>query len=287
MTEGKKKRFSVWRVLASTALLFAVVAAVAVWRAQPKLAFNPAPKLIATPAVYDLKFEDVRVEKNGLAVAGWLVHPDGPARGSVLYCHSSSGNRSYELDAALFFSKAGFNVLLFDYPGFADSSGALSEKNCYRSAQLMFDELKRRGLPGPLLVYGRARGAAVAAQLATTRSPDRLVLEGAYPSWPEQAGDQMGAARHLILWKFQTSEFLQRVSAPVLFVHSAYDREVPIVLGRRVYAAYQGPKKFFETGGLHGEAVTVCAAAYREELLEFIEKTGEGDGAWSDGVGGD
>jgi len=129
-----------------------------------------------------------------------------------------------------------------------------------------------------LLVYGRARGAAVAAQLATTRSPDLLVLEGAYSSWPEQAGDQMGAARHLILWKFQTSEFLQRVSTPVLFVHSTYDREVPIELGRRVYEAYQGPKQFFETGGLHGEAVTVCAAAYREALLDFVEKMSPGRG---------
>ena len=84
----------------------------------------------------------------------------------------------------------------------------------------------------------------------------------------------MGAARYLILWRFPTSEFLQKVTVPVLFVHSVYDREVPIELGRRVYAAYQGPKEFFETGGLHGEAVTVCAAAYREKLLEFVRGMG-------------
>jgi pimeloyl-ACP methyl ester carboxylesterase len=275
MTEGGKKKFSVWRVLATTGLLFAVLVAVAVVRVQPKLAFNPAPKLIATPAIYDLKFEDVRVETNGLSVAGWLVRASGTARGAVLFCHSSSGNRSYELDTALFFTKAGFDVLLFDYPGFADSSGALSEKNCYRSAQLMFDELKSRGIPGPLLVYGRARGAAVAAYLAAKRSPDMLMLEGSYPSWPEQASDQMGVARHLILWRFPTSEFLQKVTVPVLFVHSAYDREVPMELGRRVYAAYQGPKQFFETGGFHGEAVTVCAPDYSEALLAFLKGIGE------------
>jgi pimeloyl-ACP methyl ester carboxylesterase len=271
IVEKKKAPFSWVRVFSVTGAVLLVLLVVAVWRVQPKLAFNPAPKLIATPAIYDLKFEDVRVEKNGLSVAGWLVHTDKESRGTVLFCHSSSGNRSYELDTALFFTKAGFDVLLFDYPGFADSSGVLSERNCYRSAELMLNYLEAQNLRVPLLVYGRARGAAVATQLAAKRSPDMLMLEGAYPSWPEQASDQMGAARHLILWRFPTFEFLQKVTVPVLFVHSAYDREVPMELGRRVYAAYQGPKEFFETGGLHGEAMTVCAPAYQEALLAFLK----------------
>jgi pimeloyl-ACP methyl ester carboxylesterase len=276
MTEGGKKKFSVWRVLATTGLLFAVLVAVAVVRVQPKLAFNPAPKLIATPAIYDMKFEKVLVETNGLSVAGWLVRANGAARGTVLYCHSSAGNRSYELDACLFFTKAGFDVLSFDYPGFADSCGALSEKHCYESARILFDFLTERNLTRPLVVYGRARGAAVAAYLATERPVDALVLEAAYSSWAEQAKDQLGWARHLILWDFPTEKFLRKVSVPVLFVHSAYDREVPLAEGLRVFEAYQGPKDFFETGGLHGEAMTVCAPAYQEALLAFLKGVGDG-----------
>ena len=276
MTKGAKKRFSVWRVLAGTVLLFAMVAAVAIYWAQPKLAFNPAPKLIADPGLYEMKFEKVLVETNGLSVAGWLVRASGTARGTVLYCHSSAGNRSYELDACLFFTKAGFDMLIFDYPGFADSRGALSEKHCYESARMLFDFLAERKAARPLVVYGRARGAAVAAQLASERPADALVLEAAYASWSEQAKDQLGLARHLILWDFPTEKFLRKVSVPVLFVHSTYDREVPLAEGRRVFDSYQGPKKFFETGGLHGEATTVCASAYREELLAFLKGVGDG-----------
>lgn len=276
MTEGKKKRFSAWRVLVGALLLFAVVAAVAVYQAQPKLAFNPAPRLIADPGLYDMKFEKVLVETNGFSVAGWLIRSTGAARGTVLYCHTSAGNRSYELDAGLFFTKAGFDVLMFDYPGFADSRGALSEKHCYESACILFDFLTARNATRPLVVYGRARGAAVAARLAQERPVDALVLEASYSSWSEQAKDQLGSARHLILWDFPTEKFLRKVSVPVLFVHSVYDREVPMAEGRRVFESYQGPKEFFETGGLHGEAVTVCAPAYREALLGFKKGIGGG-----------
>jgi len=275
MTEGMKKRFSVWRVLAGTVLLFAMVAAVAIYWAQPKLAFNPAPKLIADPGLYDMKFEKVLVETNGISVAGWLVRANGPACGTVLYCHSSAGNRSYELDACLFFTKAGFDVLMFDYPGFADSRGALSEKHCYESARILFDLLAKQHATRPLVVYGRARGAAVASKVAKERPVDALVLEAAYSSWSEQAKDQLGSARHLILWDFPTEKFLRKVSVPVLFVHSIDDREVPMAEGQRVFDSYQGPKEFFETGGFHGEAVTVCAPAYRAALLGFMKGIGE------------
>lgn len=111
----------------------------------------------------------------------------------------------------------------------------------------------------------------MAAHLATERPVDALVLEAAYASWSEQAKDQMGLARHLILWDFPTGKFLRKVSVPALFVHSTYDREVPLAEGRRVFDAYRGPKEFFETGGLHGEAVTVCAPDYRQALLGFLK----------------
>lgn len=275
IVEKKKAPFSWVRVFSVTGAVLLVLLVVAVVRVQPKLAFNPAPKLIATPAIYDMKFEKVLVETNGLSVAGWLVRASGTSRGTVLYCHSSAGNRSYELDACLFFTKAGFDVLSFDYPGFADSRGDLSERHCYESTRILFDFLTERSAPRPLVVYGRARGAAVAAHLATERPVDALVLEGSYSSWPEQAKDQLGSLRHLILWDFPTEKFLRKGSVPVLFVHSVYDREVPIELGRRVYAAYQGPKQFFETGGLHGEAATVCAPAYQEALIAFLKEIEE------------
>jgi len=271
----KKKKFSWIRVLSVTAVLFLVLVMGAVFWIQPKMVFNPAPKLIATPAVYELDFEEVRVEERGLSVAGWLVRTSEEVRrGSVLCCMSSAGNRSYELDTAMFFTKAGFDVLLFDYPGFADSTGRLSEKHCYEAARMMFDYLRAEDGFGPLLVYGRARGAAVAAHLAGERSPDALVLEAAYASLPEQAAEQMGRMRHLILWDFQTLEFLKRVHVPVFFAHSRADREVPIALGRRVFEAFDGEKEFFETGGLHGDTLTVCAPAYEEALNGFLEGLG-------------
>jgi len=265
------KKFSWWRVLGFTALAAAVLFGVMLGWAQPKMAFNPAPKLIADPGVYDLEFEEVVVRDGSLSSAGWLVRTSEEVRrGVMLCCRSSAGNRSYELDTASFFSKAGFDVLLFDYPGFADCEGRVSEQGCYRSAELMFDALRERDASVPIWVYGRARGAAVASRLASVRDAAGLVLEGSYPSLRVQMKDQMGWFRFLVLWRFPTVEFLESVRCPLLVVHSVHDREVPIAFGREVFDAYAGPKEFFETGGLHGEAVTMCAPAYEEALLGFL-----------------
>ncbi len=273
-----KKKINFWRIGVGTVLLSGALAAPAIRWAQPKMLFNPAPALIADPSVYEMEYEPVRVDSGAFSVAGWLVKtPEDVRRGVMLCCLSSSGNRSYELDTALFFSKAGFDVLLFDYPGFADSSGRLSEQGCYAAAEGMFDWLKAQDASRPVWVYGRARGAAVAARLAAARMPRGLVLEGAYPSLRVQMADQLGLFRFLVLWNFQTSEFLKEVCCPVLFVHSVHDREVPIDLGRRVFETYIGTKEFFETGGLHGETVTMCAPAYEDVLLGFVRHSEASD----------
>lgn len=271
---GNKKKIHWFQVLAATAVALAAVFAVAVWRAQPEIAFNPAPKLIADPSIYELSFEPVRVQGADLSVAGWLVHAPEPSRGVVLCCPGSSGNRSYEMDTVMFFTKAGFDVLMFDYPGFADSVGKMTEQNCYKAARMMFDRLSGPDVAGPRIIYGRGRGAAVAAHLAGERDADAVVLEAAYSSFKDLMRLQVGWTHHLLMWTFPTCRFLKKVEEPVLFVHSKVDREVPIAEGRKVFEAFDGRKEFFETGGLHGDTITVCAPAYEEALDGFLEDVG-------------
>lgn len=216
---GGKERFCCWRVAVWTIVVFGAVAAVAVVWMQPKLTFNPEPTLIATPAVYGLEYEEIRLVQQDMTVAGWLVRTDEPeVRGTVLFCPPGMGNRSYELDTALFFTSAGMDVLLFDYPGFAESRGRLCGKNCYEATRRMFDLLLERDAPRPLLVYGRGRGAALAGRLVGERPVDGLVVERHCPAEMELEKKVFGFAGVLMQWRFPVDKYLDEVSVPLFFV---------------------------------------------------------------------
>ena len=166
MTKGAKKRFSVWRVLAGTVLLFAMVAAVAIYWAQPKLAFNPAPKLIADPGLYDMKFEKVLVETNGTLDIGGL--PPGSVAIVDVKCPGSGAGDSFNL------------VNLDRFRRHDEVKFVLSDRGDFEWAAGF---VKRHGLAGRCAailfspVAGRLDPKALAGWLVESKLPVRLQIQ--------------------------------------------------------------------------------------------------------------
>ena len=78
-----------------------------------------------------------------------------------------------------------FDVFSFDYRGFGDSTGEPSEEGLVRDARVLYDFLRhltdgRRNI----YIWGQSLGSAVACQLATQLSNDKilrgLVLEAPF-----------------------------------------------------------------------------------------------------------
>ena len=78
--------------------------------------------------------------------------------------------------------------------------------------------------------------------------------------------------RFVIRTKMNSLEKIARVSCPVLVVHSPADEVVPYRLGRRLYDAAPGPKRFHEIKGApHNLTHDVGGADYVSALREFID----------------
>jgi fermentation-respiration switch protein FrsA (DUF1100 family) len=200
--------------------------------------------------------------------------PARAARGTLLFFHGNAGNISHRLDSLLIFNRLGLSTLIFDYRGYGQSGGEISEQGLYRDAEAVWRHLtEARGVPPErIVVFGRSLGAAVAAYTASQYRPAALIIESGFVSVPD-----LGAAlypwlpvRWLARIRLPTAGYLPGVTCPVLVVHSRDDEIIPFEQGLRIHAAAPEPKQLLELEGGHNDGFLVSGRRYLEGLDGFI-----------------
>jgi pimeloyl-ACP methyl ester carboxylesterase len=201
----------------------------------------------------------------------WLDRPDGPrqrlwimrsmsdsaTRPWVLYLHGNAANVATRLNI-LHCEKLralGLNVIAPEYRGFGGMDGVPTEPDINRDARSGYDYLRGQlhADPRRIIVYGWSLGSAVAVDLTSRVEEAAVILEGApaslvaigarrYPYFP---------IRMLIRNPFESIAKIDRIGAPVLFLHSREDAVIPFEEGRRLFDAARSPKQFVEVSGGH------------------------------------
>ncbi|NOY81077.1 MAG: alpha/beta hydrolase [Kiritimatiellaeota bacterium] len=236
---------------------------------QGQLVFVPGREVTATPSSVGLSFDDLRLSVGGPGdyIHAWYVPgPDGPERGTVLICHGNAGTLSDRLDTIQDFHRMGFAVLIFDYRGYGNSPGRPSEKKTYADAEAAWRYLvdTRKTAPERICLFGRSLGGAVAARLALGRNPGALVLESTFTSVPDMARRlyPLYPARLLARIRYDTLSIVGRLTCPIIVVHSPDDEIIPYEMGKRLFAAAPGIKRFIEIEGGHNEGFITSGTAY-------------------------
>ena len=247
---------------------------------QHRLVFFPTEQLVGTPEAYGLAYEDVSIStEDGETLHGWWVPAEDP-RGTVLFFHGNAGNISGRIGTARFFVESGMNVLLVDYRGYGQSTGAPSEDGLYRDADASWRHLTEvRGVaPESILIAGRSLGSGPATYLASRTAPGGLLLESAFTSLTD-----VGARAYPILpvrWlsrlDFDNESRIAQVNAPVLMIHSPDDEVVPYDLGRALFAAASEPKTFVDITGGHN-AMRTDQPGYQQAVHTFIRENEFGE----------
>jgi fermentation-respiration switch protein FrsA (DUF1100 family) len=267
----------VWQTVLFVAIAYVVIMSV-VFLLQSRLIYYPnlpSRAVTTTPAQIGLAYEPVKfTTEDGVRLDGWFVPAEQP-RGVLLFFHGNAGNISHRLDSLRIFNALGLSTLIFDYRGFGSSAGKASEQGTYFDAEAAWRYLTvERGIPQQNIVYfGRSLGASIAAHLAMTQAPRALILESAFTSAPD-----MGArafpflpVRWLARFQYDTREYLQSVSAPVLIVHSPQDEIIPIKFGRDLFAGADEPKSFLEIHSGHNEGFLVSGTTYIDGIDAFFK----------------
>ena len=259
--------------------------------------FLPRMPLAVLPTSWPLPFEPVRFQAtDGLWLSGWKIMAQAQAPWIIL-CHGLGANRSDLLDIAAALSRAGYNLLVFDFRAHGESQGRVTS----------FGWREQRDLEGALAflgrqpeiperpygVFGISMGGAVAVMVAAR--DERLgavAVDSIYPNLEESI------AHHIkLLYRLPRIPFLLFVSSTyrirfgvwprqmspldavshispraLLVIHGGSDPRMPKDDATRLFEAAQEPKQLWiieeadHLGGLQADPET-----YLQKLVGFFD----------------
>ena len=242
---------------------------------QPAMIFYPTKNIDATPEEWELNYQSVKLTlSNNTKIAGWYFpHPD--ATKTLLFFHGNGGNISHRGDSIYIFHKLKLNVLIIDYPGYGDSEGSPSEEGLYQSATAAWHYLlsDKKVKANDIIIFGRSLGGAVAADLASRVTAGGLILESTFSSVLDIVDIDFPLLSHFIYlrYSFDSQYKLQKVTVPVLVIHSPGDGVIPFELGQKIFSGVTAEKKFLQIEGGHNDGFMQSIQRYMQSLRSFIQ----------------
>lgn len=257
------------------AIIVYVLLIAAVWAMQDHLMFGRhTHEMVETPDARNMVYEEVRLDVAGECTVGWwLPLPD--AKATVLFSHGSGRNISGYLNDAALFQEAGLSVLLYDYGGYGLSTGQPSEERCCADGLAMWNYLvnNKNISPDSIIIAGSSMGGGIACEIASQVSPRAVLLESTFTSVPDVLWDTYPyfPANWICRIQFRNLDKIQKVTCPVLIVHSKDDTVVPFAHGERLYQHVNAPKLFVEIRGAHYGGKFTSKETYLQGLKAFLE----------------
>ena len=226
---------------------------------QRNILFLPSSHLVSPAAAGAGDMREVALETaDGLALRSWYK-PARDGRPTMIYFHGNGGNISGRVKRVRPYLNAGLGVLLVGYRGYGGNLGSPSETGLYEDARTALRFIEAEGVPATRTVlYGESLGSAlaihVAAEQAAQGRPFAAVIgEGAPSSVVDVAARRYPFApvRTLIRDRFDSKAKVSGIGAPLLLIHGAEDRVVPVDFSRELFDAASEPKNahWIENGG--------------------------------------
>jgi len=171
------------------------------------LIFQPSREQFVDPAALGLHLDELFIKSGSAMLHGWRLAAQGPSRGTLLFMHGNGQNISAHLGAVYWLPKQGFEVLMFDYRGYGQSTGTPTIDGVIDdAANMLFWAAADSCSHGrKLTVLGHSFGASLAIY-ATARFLEKQKLNGlismsAFSDYREISRDAL--SRHWFSWLFK------------------------------------------------------------------------------------
>jgi hypothetical protein len=206
--------------------------------------------------------DTVRTEPSAAGLAGVaervLSTPDGerviawygkarPGQPTLLYFHGNGGSLSDRASRIARFMDEGWGVYMMTYRGYGGSTGSPSEAANVADAHLAYRALvgDEGVTPASVIVYGESLGTGLAVRIGAELPAAGVILEAPYTSIVDVAARTYPflPARLLLVDRYETTRYIAGLKAPLLILHGAHDRVVPVEMGREVARLAPEPKR--------------------------------------------
>lgn len=228
-----------------------------------------------------------------VTLRGWQCGSIGKRRGTIIYLHGVADNRGSSAGVVQRFTPRGFDVVAYDSRRHGQSPGEVCTYGFVEKRDLrrVIDGLST----GAVILIGTSLGAAVALQEAA--SDPRVATVVAAESFSDLRTVATERApwylpgpviRKALIVAEQRGRFLVdavsplqaagTITAPVLLIHGAEDKETPPAHSQRIFEALTGPRRLMLVPGaghnqsLYGPGVWGEIERWIEEALELRER---------------
>lgn len=241
----------------------------------------PTRQIVSTPdKSLGLAFDDVTLTtEDQVQLHAWFI-PHSRSRSVVLVCHGNAGNISHRMETIRVFHRLGQNVLIFDYRGYGQSNGEISELGTYQDAQAAWTWLREKGFaPEQIIVFGRSLGGGVATELAFRQPVGGLILESSFTSIADMGAELYPwlPIRWLTRTRYDNLSRISQISSPLLIIHSEDDELVPFHHSQRLFERASSPKYFYRLNGDHNNGFRL-SPGYEDALRDFLSRVRPGTG---------
>lgn len=232
------------------------------------------------PLDSSLRVEEVNLPVDSVILNGLFITPAGSPKATILFFHGAGGNVTSYQYMIKPLVLAGFQVFMIDFRGYGKSTGKPSHINIAADGQLVLDYLlERKEVKGTkLLLFGASVGTQVAVKLARDNGAKvtALILDGTVSSFTDLAAAYAPAEQKDMIRQFLTVPYAAKtditfIKAPVLFVHSKEDREVPYEQVETVYNAAPAAKTLYVYSGAHLAAMKTNADEYMRHIQQLLD----------------
>jgi hypothetical protein len=229
---------------------------------------------------------------NGKKLEAWYMKADS-AKGTVILFHGLSSNKGNVLGEAFEFVSFGYNTLLVDMRAHGNSEGIVNSIGFKESEEvkLAYDHISKKGEKN-IVLWGMSLGAVIITKAIWQYElkPQKIILEMPF----DRLQDHINARARISgfpgepfgffvtfwtgfeqgYWGYghKTSNYVKKISCPVLLQWGNSDEYVLKEETERIFASISSPKKKLEIydGAGHGPLVSANQSKWDETVTGFL-----------------
>lgn len=239
----------------------------------------------------EVSFESGKGEERSFVKAWYFKQSKfKKTKATLLFFHGNGENRSSHFYSLFWILKEGYDFLIFDYRGYADSDGESSPKNTIEDGKNALHYLVTHVKEdSPIFIFAQSLGGAVALKMMSEENSDTqkvkaLILDSTFLSY-QSAGYSVLSKNWFTMIALPFVSFVSDREAPVMSLHSLpkipllqfhgdKDQVIDLKLGEELFRYYPGKTKEFVLvpGGQHIESLFVEKGKYRQKLKDFLDQ---------------
>jgi uncharacterized protein len=199
------------------ALLVYAIGGIVIYYFQGRIFYHPEKLPSSYTYTFDQSFKEVNIpySKSSTINVIQFATQEKP-KGVVLYFHGNRQNIAHYAAYAKNFTAYGYEVWMFDYPGFGKSTGDFTEQMIYNWSLVVYKLARASYEPSQIIIYGKSLGTGFATQLASIRDCKYLLLETPYFSLPYLLHQYLPVyPKSILKMQVPTNEYIREVTAPV------------------------------------------------------------------------